>query len=198
MARTNEHRLKRREVVKKIFAGRDDILCVTGLSGAAYDSVAARGADFPLNFNLHGALGGAAMIGLGLATAQPKRRVVVLIGDGDMLMGLGSLATIATVAPKNLAIVCLDNEIYGETGDQDTATRKGVDLAGVARATGFAHVIALTEEKDVVKTVREVREAPGPVFVNVKVSAKPDGPLPKTRDGVFMKLRFRQALLGKP
>jgi thiamine pyrophosphate-dependent acetolactate synthase large subunit-like protein len=191
-------RLRRRPIAKLIFDGRDDILCVTGLSGAAYDSVAARGADCPLVFNLHGALGGGAMVGLGLALAQPRRRVVVLMGDGDMLMGLGSLATIAAAGPENLAIAVFDNEIYGETGDQETATRFGVDLAGIARAAGFRIALGVAQEKEVARAVRAIREAPGPVFVAFKVSAAADPPLPKSRDGAFMKIRFRQALLGEP
>ena len=138
------------------------------------------------------------MMGLGLAFAQPDRRVVVLLGDGDMLMGLGSLATVAAARPTNLAVVCLDNEIYGETGNQETATRFGVDLAGVARAAGFPIAVTLTEEAGVGDALAKVRGADGPVFVNVKVSAEGAEPLAKTRDGVWMKMNFRTGLLGTP
>ena len=126
--------LQRRAVVARILAARGDALVVTGLGSTTYDVFAA--GDSPLTFYLWGAMGAAAMIGLGLAHAQPLRRVVVLTGDGEMLMGLGSLATIGAERPKNLSVVVIDNERYAETGMQRTHTGRGVDLAGIARAAG--------------------------------------------------------------
>src|SRR6202049_4226973 len=114
--------LDRRDFVRQLLIDRGDLLVVSGLGSATYD-VAAAG-DHPLNFYLWGAMGGAAMIGLGLALAQPERRVAVLTGDGDMLMGLGRLATLGVKQPKNLAIGVLDNAHYGETGMQPSATDK--------------------------------------------------------------------------
>src|SRR5215813_9893840 len=96
--------LDRRAIVKRLLAGRDELPVITGLSSAAYDSVAARDAEHPLNFNMHGALGGAIMMGVGLALAQPSRRVLVLIGDGDVLAGFGSLATLAISGARNLGV----------------------------------------------------------------------------------------------
>ena len=112
--------LDRRDLVRQLLVDRGDLLVVCGLGSATYD-VAAAG-DHPLNFYLWGAMGGTAMIGLGLALARPDRRVAVVTGDGDMLMGIGSLATIGVKAPKNLAIVVLDNAHYGETGMQPSHT----------------------------------------------------------------------------
>ena len=132
--------LKRREVVKSLLAERGDLLVIGGLGAPAWDITAA--GDHPNNFPMWGAMGGAAMLGLGLAMAQPKRQVLVVTGDGEMLMGIGSLATIAICKVSNLSIVVLDNEAYGETGQQDTATRHGVSLSGIARACGAASQLA--------------------------------------------------------
>src|ERR1700691_3973794 len=122
--------LDRRDLVRQLLVDRGDLLVVSGLGSATYD-VAAAG-DHPLNFYLWGAMGGAAMIGLGLALARPQKRVAVLTGDGDMLMGLGSLATIGVKQPNNLAVVVLNNAHYGETGMQPSHTSAGVDLTAVA------------------------------------------------------------------
>ena len=136
--------LDRRDFVRRLLVDRGDLLVVSGLGSATYD-VAAAG-DHPLNFYLWGAMGGTAMIGLGLALAQPDRRVAVITGDGEMLMGLGSLATIGVKQPANLAIVVLDNAHYGETGMQASHTHAGIDLVAMALrlplqtgAGGIAH-----------------------------------------------------------
>ncbi|MGB7038600.1 MAG: thiamine pyrophosphate-dependent enzyme, partial [Xanthobacteraceae bacterium] len=122
--------LDRREFVRVLLADRGDLLVVTGLGSATYDAASA--GDHPLNFYLWGAMGGTAMIGLGLALARPDRPVAVITGDGDCLMGLGSLATIGVKQPKNLGIVVLDNAHYGETGMQASATHSGIDPVAVA------------------------------------------------------------------
>jgi len=147
-----------------------------------------------LSFPMWGAMGGAAMMGLGLALAQPKRRVLVVTGDGEMLMGLGSLATIAAQRPGNLSIVVLDNERYGETGMQKSHTAFGVDLAGMASAAGFTHITRLTTMAGVARLANLVRRGAGPVFAQVKVSAeKPPLVLPP-KDGAILKARFRAPL----
>jgi hypothetical protein len=138
--------LERRDFVRRLLIGRGDLLVVSGLGSATYD-VAAAG-DHALNFYLWGAMGGAAMIGLGLASAQPERRVAVMTGDGDMLMGLGSLATIGVKQPRNLAIVVLDNGSYGETGMQPSHTQAGIDLVAMARACRFQQVRAASHLED--------------------------------------------------
>src|SRR5438093_8131039 len=135
--------LHRRQVVKTLLSERGDLLVVAGLGSTAWDITAA--GDAPLSFPLWGAMGQAAMIGLGLALAQPKRRVLVVTGDGEMLMGLGSLATIGVQQPPNLTVVVIDNERYGETGMQRTHTAYGVDLAAVARACKFKNAITATD-----------------------------------------------------
>ena len=139
--------LRRRELAEALLADAGDLLVVAGLGSTAWDITAA--GDRPLNFPLWGAMGGAAMLGLGLALAQPQRRVLVITGDGELLMGLGSLATIAVQRPPNLAIVVFDNERYGETGMQATHTAQGVDLAGIAAACGFPLTGTLREAREV-------------------------------------------------
>ena len=186
--------LHRRDVVRRLLEDRGDLLVIAGLGAPAWD-VAAAG-DHPLSFPLWGAMGGAAMVGLGLALARPDRRVLVVTGDGEMLMGLGSLATIATQRPPNLAVVVLDNERYGETGMQPTHTAYGVDLAGMAKAAGFAHARRITTLSGVARLAGLVHRGTGPVFAQVKVLAeKPPLVLPP-RDGALLKSRFRGALVS--
>src|SRR6185436_12881872 len=115
-------------------------------------------------FPLWGGMGGAVSIGLGLALAQPKRRVLVLTGDGEMLMGLGSLATIGVQKPRNLAVVVIDNERYGETGMQRTHTAAGVDLAKVAKACGFRATRQVGSRAQLASLRTIVYATPGPVF----------------------------------
>lgn len=186
--------LDRRKVVATLLADRGDALVVTGLGSPTYDAYAV--GDHPLNFYLWGAMGGAAMVGLGLALAQPKRRVLVITGDGEMLMGLGSLATIAVEAPKNLAIAVIDNGHYGETGMQPAHTGRGVDITGMAKAAGFRSATTITKKEQLKQWLTEFHHKPGPVFGDIKVSAVPAPMALPVRDGTAIKHRFREALLG--
>lgn len=184
--------LHRRDVVKTLVNDRNDLLVVAGLGSTAYDLFAA--GDHPSNFYLWGAMGGAAMIGLGLALAQPQRPVLVVTGDGEQLMGMGSLATIAARRPANLSIVVIDNERFGETGMQASHTGLGVELVGVAAACGFAWARAVRSRADLADLVQQTRRRSGCSFGLVKVVAER---LPRTlppRDGVYLKTRFRAAL----
>ena len=185
---------ERRAVMRALMKGRKDLLVVSGLGSTTYDLAAA--GDDPRNFYLWGAMGSAALIGLGLALAQPKRRVLVVTGDGEMLMGLGSLATIGVQRPSNLAIAVIDNERYAETGLQETHTAHGCDLSAMAKAAGIGSVHTVRTEAELTTLVPLVRQAPGPIFATIKVT--PDRPpfvLP-SNDGVYIKHRFREALLG--
>ncbi len=189
-----DNRLGRRDVVRRMLAGRGDLLVVTGLGSPTYDCAAA--GDHPLNFYLWGAMGGAVPVGLGLALAQPSRRVLVITGDGEMLMGLGSLATVAAKKPDNLAVAVLDNERYGETGMQRTHTALGTDIAGIARAAGFAQTMTARNDGEVEPAIEALRGVPGPVLAVFKVSAARDPLVLPDWDGPALKTRFRQALLG--
>jgi thiamine pyrophosphate-dependent acetolactate synthase large subunit-like protein len=184
--------LRRRAVVEALLMDRGGLLVVAGLGAPAWD-VAAMG-DSDLDFPLWGAMGGAVMIGLGLALAQPERRVLVITGDGEMLMGIGSLATVAVCAPINLAIVVLDNESYGETGMQPTHTASGADLAAMAQAAGFPVSALVRDEEALASAVNLARDARGPVFVAIKIRAESPPLVLPPRDGEILKQRFRAAL----
>jgi thiamine pyrophosphate-dependent acetolactate synthase large subunit-like protein len=188
--------LARREVVATLLRDRGDLLVVCGLGSPAYDAHAA--GDHDLNFYLWGAMGGAAMIGLGLAQAQPAKRVLVLTGDGEQLMGLGGLATIAVARPKNLTIVVIDNGRYGETGMQLSHTGLTIDLARIAAACGFADVRTVNTLSEVSELRRTMhQDASGPRFFVLKVKADVVERSLPFRDAVHGKNRFR-AHLGLP
>jgi thiamine pyrophosphate-dependent acetolactate synthase large subunit-like protein len=194
MATKKTSGLDRRKVVAALLADRGDALVVTGLGSPTYDAYAA--GDHDLNFYLWGAMGGAAMAGLGLALAQPKRRVLVITGDGEMLMGIGSLATIACEAPKNLVIAVINNGHYGETGMQRAHTARGVDLVGMAKGAGFKSATTINSMAGVQRWLPECHDKTGPVFADIKVSADPAPMRLPLRDGTAIKYRFRTALLG--
>ena len=190
-------RLERRAAMATLLAGRgDDLLVIPGLGSTAWDAAAA--GDNVRNFYLWGAMGGAAMIGLGLALAQPKRRVAVITGDGEMLMGLGSLATIGIRQPRNLAVIVFDNGVYGETGMQPSHTQSGVDLIGVAAACGIGTCLDVRDEgalRDLVRRLKNLRET---LFARVLIATdEPPRVLP-LRDGIALKNRFRAAIGVKP
>ncbi len=185
--------LARRDAVAALLAARQELLVVTGLGSPTYDVHAAGDRDD--NYYLWGAMGGAALIGLGLAQAQPQRRVLVITGDGEQLMALGSFATIAAAKPRNLSIAVIDNQHYGETGMQASHTGRGIDLAAIAGACGFATAVTLRgldEIKGIAPSLNA--DAAGPRLFVVKVAAdSPPRSMP-ARDAVFIKNRFRANL----
>jgi thiamine pyrophosphate-dependent acetolactate synthase large subunit-like protein len=196
MANPQTAPLARRAVVAALLKDRGDALVVTGLGSATYDVHAA--GDHDGNYYLWGAMGGAALVGLGIAQAQPSRRVLVVTGDGEQLMAFGALATIAVAKPKNLDIVVIDNQHFGETGMQGSHTGHGIDLAKVAEVCGFATAETLTGMAQVAALAGSLRgEAAGPRLFVIKVAAEnPPRSLP-SRDAVYIKNRFR-AHLGLP
>jgi thiamine pyrophosphate-dependent acetolactate synthase large subunit-like protein len=194
MAERPDTQLARRDLVAELLGRRGDALVVAGLGSAAWDCTSV--AHNPLDFPLWGAMGNAAMIGLGLSLAQPGRRVLVITGDGDMAMGLGSLATIAGQRPDNLALLVLDNERHGETGMQKSHTAGRLDLAGVAESCGFDTVRRVRDQAAWADALPLLLEAPGPVAVVAKVKAETLPRVLPPRDGAYLKDRFRTALLG--
>jgi thiamine pyrophosphate-dependent acetolactate synthase large subunit-like protein len=189
--------LDRRKVVSSLLAERKDTIVVGGLGASTYDIAAA--GDHDRNLYLWGAMGGAVMIGLGLALAQPKLPVVVITGDGEMLMGMGSLATVGLQKPKNLSVVVLDNEVYGETGGQASHTAGNVDLVGVARACGIEDVRALATMDEIGAFRRRMHDLEsGPRFANVKIDDANLERVLSSRDGTFIVNRIRGALGHSP
>lgn len=185
--------LERRDAVALLLAGRGDALVVTGLGSPTYDVHAC--GDHDANYYLWGAMGGASLVGFGLAQAQPDRRVLVITGDGEQLMALGGLATIAVHRPTNLDIVVLDNGRYGETGMQTSHTGLGIDLAAVATAMGFTESRVVTTNDELAQLIRDQAEvSTGPRLAVLKIRAEN---LPRSmpaRDAVYIKNRFRAHL----
>jgi thiamine pyrophosphate-dependent acetolactate synthase large subunit-like protein len=185
--------LDRRAVVKSLLANRKDALVVGGLGATTYDLAAA--GDHARNFSLWGAMGGAVMIGLGLALAQPKLPVVVITGDGEALMGMGSLATVGLQKPANLTIIVLDNECYGETGGQVSHTAAAADLVGVAKACGIKDARTLETMGEIEAYAKGLQDiSAGPRFANVKIDSTEAERVLSNRDGMFIITRFRGAL----
>ena len=182
--------LDRREAVKVLLEDRGNLLVVSGLGSPSYDVFDA--GDRPANFYLWGAMGGAAMVGLGLARAQPNRPVAVITGDGEQLMGIGSLLTIAAAKPKNLSIVVLDNGHFGETGMQPSHSGLGARLDVVAAGAGFGSVADIGDLEGIAAFRRKLHDtADGPRFARIRIgTAHVERALPP-RDGVFLKNRFR-------
>lgn len=188
--------LDRRQVVATLLADRRDLLAVTGLGSASYDVMAA--GDHDNNYYLWAAMGSAAMVGLGLAKAQPEKSVVVITGDGEMLMGFGSIATIALQKPANLSIVVLDNGHFGETGMQVSHAGRGIELDRVAETCGFSWTGAIREMEGVQDLRRRIARRDGTLFATVKIAAENAPRVLPPRDGGYIKNRFRAALGHAP
>jgi thiamine pyrophosphate-dependent acetolactate synthase large subunit-like protein len=188
--------LERRAAMATLLADRgDDLLVIPGLGSTCWD-LAATG-DNDRNFYLWGAMGGAAMIGLGLALAQPDKRVLVVTGDGEMLMGMGSLATIGVKRPANLAVVVFDNGHYGETGMQPSHTGAGrVDLTEIAAGCGIATVLDVRDEEGLAGLAARLKDlaGTGPLFARVRIATGEAPRVLPERDGVILKNRFRAAI----
>jgi len=203
----NSATLQRRPLVKKILAGADDSLLVIGGLGSSNWDITEAG-DRPLNMPLWGGMGAPVPMGLGLAIAQPTKRVLVITGDADLMMTVGSLATVAAQQPDNLAICVLDNEKFGETGNQASHTSPrnngptnsgaGTDLAMIAQGCGIADTGTVRNDGEVAQLVTDLRQKKGPVFRLVKVMVEKLEFVMPPQDGAHLKDRFRQALLGRP
>jgi phosphonopyruvate decarboxylase len=187
--------LDRRDVIPLLIETPHDFLCVCGLAGSAQEITAITN-DGPNVYAMAGAMGAAVTMALGLALAQPKRRVLCVTGDGELLMNLGGLATAALMNPPNLTIICVDNGHYGETGNQDSHTGLGVNLAKIAEGSGIPAVIVINTLDDLPEGRRLVREGNGLAFILLRV--KEGKPLNTGRlmQPAVGRTRFRQHALG--
>jgi thiamine pyrophosphate-dependent acetolactate synthase large subunit-like protein len=184
--------LDRREAVKALLADRGDLLVISGLGSSSYDVFDA--GEHAGNFYLWGAMGGAAMVGLGLALAQPKRPVAVVTGDGEQLMGLGSLLTVAAKKPGNLSVIVLDNGHFGETGMQQSHSGLGARLEVIAGGAGFHSVTEIGDLESIATFRRKMQNSDGPHFARIHISSAHVARALPPRDGVFLKIRFREHL----
>jgi thiamine pyrophosphate-dependent acetolactate synthase large subunit-like protein len=184
--------LDRRTVAATLLQDRGDLLVVTGLGSASYDAFAA--GDHDGNYYLWAAMGSAATVGFGLAMTRRKRPVLVLTGDGEMLMGLGALASIGQKLPPNLTIAVLDNGHYGETGMQASHTGRGIELSRFAAAANFPWTGVVTDMDGVAALRERIHARSGTTFASIKIAADELPRVLPPRDGVHVKNRFRAAL----
>ena len=184
--------LDRRQAVPALIGRHQDFLIVTGLAGTSRD-IAALTDDGAHTYTMAGAMGGASMIGLGLALARQDKRVLVVTGDGELLMNVGPLATIAVLNPPNLSIVCVDNGHYGETGYQRSHTSLGVDLEKIAAAAGIKRTLAIEQESELAAGARLIREGNGASFVLLRVKPTEPPAYKRDLDPATYRTRFRAA-----
>ena len=191
-----QHSLNRRDAVAMLLEDRGDLLVVTGLGSPSYDAMAA--GDHDSNYYLWAAMGSAAMIGLGLAKAQPDRSVLVITGDGELMMGVGGLATISVAKPANLTIAVLDNGLFGETGLQRSHTGHGVEISRIAESMGFVWTGVVRTDDDVDDLRGRLGDRNGPRLATIKIKGENPPRVLPPRDGVYIKNRFRSSLGFKP
>ena len=185
--------LERSEAVPALLGAHEDFLFIAGLGGTACDVGAVTG-DGAHVYSLGGAMGAPCMMGLGLALARPDKRVLVVTGDGDLLMNIGALAAIAAINPKNLAILCVDNGHYGETGWQKSHTSLGTDLEKMAIGAGIKRTCTVAVETDLPAGARLLREGNGTSFVVVRVKPTEPAEFKRNFDASLCRDRFRAAL----
>jgi len=192
MTEASSNKIQRRAFVKDLLAQREGALVVPGLGSPTWDAYAA--GDSPEYLYSWGGMGLAVPTALGLALAQPDKRILALTGDGEMMMGIGSLGVVADQAPNNLAILVLDNEKFGETGRQTGLTASRTNLSQVAQGFGIQHTMDVTEHGAVNDLAQFLFEQPGPVFATAKIAISEDPWMLPVKDGVAIARRLRVAL----
>lgn len=187
--------IDRRELLPELFPAPEDYLLVSGLAGASRDAAALTG-DGDYLFTMAGTMGAAVPFGLGMALSAPAARVAVITGDGELLMDLGALATVASQAPDNLTIVCIDNGGHGETGGQLGHTSQRTDLARIAEGAGLPSVMTISRPGEIAAAAKFLAEAPAPRFLLARVEAGPPAAYRRNLDPAACRRRFRNAYLG--
>ena len=186
------NQIARRPFVAALLKQRGNALVVPGLGSPTWDISAA--GDSPDYLYSWGGMGLAVPTALGIALARPDRRVVVITGDGEMMMGIGSLGVVADQAPGNLGILVLDNEHFGETGRQNGLTGTRTDLCKVAEGFGIAKTMLVTEDTQVGALADLMFQATGPTFAVAKIAITEDPWALPVKDGAAIARRFRIAL----
>lgn len=195
MAKSPQGNIDRRELLPSLFPNPDDWLFVSGLAGASKDAAALTD-DGPNLYTMAGTMGAAVPMGLGVALSAPDRNVAVINGDGEMLMGIGALATVAAAKPKNLTIVCQDNAMHGETGGQKGHTAGLANLETIAQGSGIASTLTISEPGQMADGLAFINDAPGPRFLLVRVLRSPPTAYKRDLDMAACRLRFRNAFLS--
>ena len=193
-----DFQLDRNEVLPKLIPEPDKYLIIAGLAGTARDVAHLCGVESSHYYAMAGAMGGAVSIGLGLALAQPEKRVLVCTGDGELLMNVGALATVAVMKPANLGILCVDNGHYGETGNQRSHTGQCTDLATMAQGAGIPKIHTVSKEEDIADATDLIDQSRETFFVHLKVHDGPPAKIKRSLDAQFTKTAFRKQLLGHP
>ncbi len=187
--------LDRRDVLATLFPSTEDILFITGLAGSARDA-AGLTEDADNLFTMAGTMGAAVSMGLGVALSAPDKQVAVITGDGELLMNIGSLATVATMAPGNLSIVCIDNGCHGETGGQTGHTSGRTDLSLMAEGAGLSSVMVVESLDQMEAAAKFFIDAPAPRFLQVRVTDGPPTDFKRNMNPAQCRTRFRNAYLG--
>ena len=180
----------RRELLDQLVPNPDEYLIITGLAGSARDTAALTD-DGDNLFTMAGCMGAAVSMGLGTALAAPDRQVLVITGDGELMMNLGSLASVATMAPANLTIICIDNGCHGETGGQTGHTSNRTDLEMIAKGAGLAATMTLVDPADIPSAATFLKDRPSPRFLLCRVMDGPPAAYKRNMDPAECRARFR-------
>ena len=187
--------LDRKKAIPILLGDTDRFLIISGLAGPAKD-IGFLTKESSNTFLFGGAMGGALPTSLGLALARPKDTILCVSGDGDVLMSMGSLATIATMKPKNLIIICVDNSLYLETGGQKSHTGLGVDLDVVSQGCGFLRTKTITNENELLQGATLVNNNfNGPTFILLQVDKTSPPQYSRNWNASQAKIKFKQNLL---
>ncbi len=189
-----EPTIDRRELLPQLFDSPDKALFISGLAGAAKDTAAFTDDGANL-FTMAGTMGAAVAMGLGVALNAPDRDVVVVTGDGELLMGIGGLVTVASMAPGNLSIVCIDNGQHGETGGQAGHTARNTNLEAIAKGSGLPSTMTISAPEQMKDGAAFLKTASGPRFLLCRVLPSAPSAYKRNFDPVACRHRFRDAFM---
>lgn len=192
---TPNRTLDRKTSLPELVGDPSQFLVIASLAGVGQDAAELTG-EADNTYILGGVMGAGLPMALGLALAQPDRRVLALVGDGDLLMFLSALSTVAMMQPKNLAIVCVDNGHFGETGYQETPTNSVMDLGKVAEGCGITNIHVVSTQSDIAHARTALHDSNAATFVWLRTTDAPSARRKRNFDGIERRIIFRRALLG--